>query len=513
MSPGLPRWLRRLILSGLVAAATSCSLGNVPQDDCSSAAQCERAFGLGSTCVSGFCSTPSTCRTGHDCRAKFGGGACVDGTCTANLPSDPACSLREPSDLFDQPAVGEGSYAILGGAFSLHEDIDQALAASARLAVREINGQGAGIDGRKIGIVFCDVSGEPAATGDARIALNEHAMDYLGGALGVPVMVGPLRSADSLALINRALQKRYPTALISPGATSPALTTQPDRLDASEPYGLFWRTCPSDTLQGKVLAEDVVAMDASVAKVAVAYVQDAYGNGLSQVFATTYGSDRTTLVPFASGGDMTQVANLVEASGADGVVIITVLGKDTVNLLKALSATKAASAKYFFTDGSKDKANLLDPTLPDAVKAMIQGAVGTAPAKPSGPLYQVFEADLLKDFGISADSYAFTAQAYDAGYCAGYALLYAQSKTPSFDGRTIAEGLAHLSSGPSVDVGPNGWTAAKKGLTSGQRSINVNGVSGNLDFEAATGEAPAPIEVWKPTPDLSDFVTVSVYTP
>ena len=38
--------------------------------------------------------------------------------------------------------------------------------------------------------------------------------------------------------------------------------------------GLFWRTCPSDVLQGAVMAQNVIGVDLAITKLAVVYVSD-----------------------------------------------------------------------------------------------------------------------------------------------------------------------------------------------------------------------------------------------
>ncbi len=68
-----------------------------------------------------------------------------------------------------------------------------------------------------------------------------------------------------------------------------------DRLDPKAPYGLFWRTCPTDLLQGEVLAKDVIPIDL---KVTIVYLQDTYGEGLANVFNENRTEGTTTLVPF-----------------------------------------------------------------------------------------------------------------------------------------------------------------------------------------------------------------------
>jgi len=509
-----------LTVLALGAAAPGCSLGNIAQDDCSSKAECEAGFGYGSECVEGFCTSPKSCSTGHDCRRMFGGGACVDGGCMATLPSDPACSVIEPPDLLEKSAVGEGSHVILGGIMPLELDVGQARSRAVRLAVREINRTGGSVDGRPLGVIFCDNGGPGnAAEGDERKALSEHAMDYLAGTLGVPVLVGPLQSSDALTVISRGLFKRYPTVIISPSATSPALTKQPDRLNPTDPHGLFWRTCPNDELQGNVLATSVIPKGQ---KVAVIYVQDAYGEGLFTVFKQKYemGSDpampsTVASFPFDALTDRTALAQQVEAEAPQSVLIIAVRAADSVGVLTEVAKTTLGSGvvKFYFTDGSKNDAVLLDPALPSGVRTLIQQARGTAPARPSGLNYELFKTNLQKDFMISADAYAFLAQSYDAGFVAAYGLAYASRAGTDFDGLDVAEGLASLSGGTAFNIGPTDWPAGKSELSSGPLKINLVGTSGDLDFNAVTGEAPGPIEIWSVAAGLGGFVTDDVVKP
>jgi ABC-type branched-subunit amino acid transport system substrate-binding protein len=512
--PHLPRVAPVLLSAALLAIGVEgCSLSNVKHEDCTSDAQCAQLFGLGSTCKAGFCTDSGACATGHDCREKFGGGACVDGLCQAVLPMDPACTVTEPEDLFSRRADADNALTVIGGIFSLEDPYDATLIDSARLAVREINRTGGGIDGRNFGIVFCD-NGGPGnkATGDARVALDEHAIDYLSGTLGAPAVVGPGSSSDAIAIVNRLLKQKLPTVVISPSATSPALTTQPDRLSSNDPYGLFWRTCPDDQLQGAVLADDVIGPDATITKVSVVFDADPYGQGLSSVFTKRY-KGTSTLVPYDVGGDVSGVGATVASQSPDAILVIALQASDAVAVVKSLAGAGLTGKKLFFSDGAKDKMTLLDPTLPADVQAMIQGAVGTVPARPSGPNYDLFKANLLKDFNVQADQNSFVAQAYDAAYCAAYGVVYAQAKSAMYDGRLVAEGLAHLSTGAAINVGPVDWTAAKSGLTAEPFQIDISGASGELDFDPTTGEAPAPIEVWGVAPMLSDFTSMGLYTP
>ena len=498
----LARALGATIFSGLTIgiAQAGCSLTNVAHDACETGAECAAAFGVGSECNEGYCSDPGTCATGHDCRAKYGGGACVDGFCKINVPKDDACTIVEPPDLFDKPLVGDKSVLVVGAIFAKDDKKNVATADAVRLAITEINAGTGVANGQSLGLVVCDNGGpKNAASGADRVALDQHAFDYLAGTLGVPFIVGPRTSSDALAIVARLVEKKLPTVVISPSATSPELTGVPSRVDPKDAAPLFWRTCPSDALQGKVLAENVVSAVPGVTTVAVVYTNDAYGKGLSQVFVDSFGAAPTTLVPFDAAklpDAATAVVDSVKTQNPDGVVIVATSAAHTVQILTALDSAGLTDKKYFFTDGSKDASTLLATDLPVGVKGMIAAAQGTAPASARDETtFKFFTASLDAAFpGIDATAYSFLAHAYDATYLGAYGVVYAQNKTKKFTGRDVADGIAHLISGAKVEVG-TAWPMGKQTLTTDGK-IDLGGISGELTLDPQLGEGPAPIEVW-----------------
>ncbi len=517
-------------LGGSILAAVSlwiapagCSLSNVAHDACEGDAECAAAFGVGSACNEGYCSDAGACATGHDCRTKYGGGACVEGSCKLFVPKDDACTIVEPPDLFDRPLAGDGAVLVIGAIFAKDDKKNEATADAVRLAVTEIN-KGTGVaNGQSLGLVVCD-NGGPGnkAAGEARVALDHHAFDYLAGTLGVPFLVGPRTSSDALAIVKRIVEKKLPTVVISPSATSPELTGVPSRVNEKDPAPLFWRTCPSDALQGKVLAENVVAMDPSIAKVSVVYTNDAYGKGLSEVFVDSFGAAAVELVPFdaatlGDGATPDAKAALVSAANPDGVLVIATAAQDTLLLLDAMDKAGLGAKKYFFTDGSKDATHLLAATVSPGVKAMIASAKGTAPAGARDPAtYKFFTASLGAAFpAIDPTAYSFLAHAYDATYLGAYGVVYAQNKAAkadpkepfAFDGRTVAEGLTHLTSGDKVEAGTD-WPMGKQTLTTANQ-IDIDGISGELTLDPTLGEGPAPIEIWAVDSTGSAFETLS----
>jgi branched-chain amino acid transport system substrate-binding protein len=519
--------MRRPLLLALLASLalgvpqSGCSLSNVKYSDCTGDTECASAFGPGSACQAGFCTGPATCTTGHDCRKKAGGGACVSGLCQSTFPINASCTqFSEPAGLLQQPAFGPNAPLVIGGIFSLSAPHDQALTEPIRLAVREINANGGLNKGQPLGVVFCD-NGGPGddATGGARSALDEKALDYLAGTLGVPYIVGPLTSADAIELIADITKNQYPTVLISPSATSAELTMVDDKLQPSEKYGLFWRTCPDDTLQAKVLATDVIgAATPAIATVTVVYINDAYGVGLGTAFQTDFGMNQVTLVPYddTTPGDPTALATLGAKAvkvDSDAVLVIAEHGSVAVQIVEAMGGPTMGTAltgkRFFFTDGSMDS-GLLATSLPTWVKTLLGTAQGTAPASPSGENYILFNTSLMSAFHISGTSSSFLAEAYDATYVGAYGVVYASKAGSSYDGIDVATGMAHLESGTKIDLGQLDWTSGKDDLVT-KGSIDIQGTSGPLQFNPQTGEAPGPILVWGVNGSM--FTTVAVVQP
>lgn len=499
-----------LMLSAMASAslvAGACSLSNIPVSDCEQDLRCEAVFGLGSTCEDGFCEAPPPCVTGHECRGRYGGGACVDGACVRQLPKDPlgACRRIEPANLGEQDLVGVGAPVLVGGMFALDDGQDPRIADAASLAFSEINEVSGLDDGRPVGFVACDVGGPGnVLSGAERQARVRVIVDYLAGTLGVPFVVGPITSSDAVNAVSYSISRDYPTAFISPSATSPALATEPDRLDEEDLFGLFWRTVPNDELQGEVLAQQVVGTYPAaevIGRVAVIYINDAYGEGLANVFQTSFGLAETDLFPFGADVDFAQLVPQVAVTSPDAMVLIAIDARRTVSFIREMASQPALADKtLFLTDGSKDEAALLDPALESAVTDILFAqVVGTAPATPEGPAFEVFSANYSNRYDVDPGGFTFLANAYDAAYIGAAGTVYAATSVPAYDGRHVVSGLARLIIGDSVSIGKTTWGTLKSSLTSGDRSVDLVGISGELDFDPLIGEAPGTIEVWQPT--------------
>lgn len=217
-------------------------------------------------------------------------------------------------------------------------------------------------------------------------------------------------------------------------------------------------------------------------------------------------SRQAQVFPFANddSNDWGQIADDVAAYGPDGILMIAITASRTLSFISEMAARPAiASLPLFLTDGSKDANVLLDESLDAAVQTIIfNQVVGTAPAGPDpmSAAFNVFSGNFESAFDENPTGFAFVANAYDAAYVGAAGVVYADAQTNGvYDGRHVAEGMSRLVGGTDVvDISRAQWSAIKGGLTSGSMRIDINGISGNLDFDPEVGEATAPIEVWQP---------------
>jgi branched-chain amino acid transport system substrate-binding protein len=129
----------------------------------------------------------------------------------------------------------------------------------------------------------------------------------------VPVVIGGITSNTALALA--PVCEKAKVVLISPTATSPKLT-------GIGQY--FFRTFPSDTREGKVMAEYAVRR-MKIRTVAILYIDKEYGQGLEQVFKTHFtdlGGNVVYEKPYAEGtSDFSAIIKEIKDAKPDAVYL------------------------------------------------------------------------------------------------------------------------------------------------------------------------------------------------
>ncbi|MFT5355050.1 MAG: branched-chain amino acid transport system substrate-binding protein [Polyangiales bacterium] len=473
-------------------ALASCSTGTFDRASCQNDEDCN-AFGA-STCDSeGFCSETdvASCTSNSECRMMNGwASVCAENVC-ADLTPHPRCELTFPTDLYER--VEDFSF-IAGNLMDRSLATHVARENAARLAFSQAN-DGGGLNELSVGIVFCTIEENSDFDTLSRSDAAVETATWLADSVGVAAIVGPAASGDTQAVFEAL--RSFDTLIISPSATSPALT----RLDQAEPTdanpGLLWRTAPPDSLQGQILAEDVIA--SGVIEVVAVVEQGSYGEGLLQVFAEAFesmgGTSPTATALLYPSGDDGQRAERLASAGAASQTSVLFISSQTTDAVAAVSVATSSAAydgkSLWLTDSAGTSEVAVSAT--DVLDGRVRG---TRPAPSSGFVYDAFLAAYASAYrGMNAQDFTFTAQAYDAAWLVLYGAAFAILGENELSGTNIARGLRRVSEGDATDLVGSQWGNARSAFRNG-RTLDVAGASGSLDYNPATEETTANIEVW-----------------
>ncbi len=333
-----------------------------------------------------------------------------------------------------------------------------------KLAVDEINAAG-GVLGNDVSVSSGDEAGDPTvAAQSAQRLLGE----------GVDAIVGAASSGMSLSFIDAVTGAGV--AQCSASNTSPTFTDYSDN-------GLYFRTAPTDALQGPVLAETIVADGHT--NVAILARADDYGQGLLNATKAALEEQGATVVaeivydPEAANFDseVQQVAN----AGADAVALIAF--DEGAQLLTGMieAGVGPQDVAVYGADGlrSNDLAGLVDPNDP----AVLDGMKGTAPA---GEASEEFLTRFKDASGLEDTTYA--AQAYDCTILMALGAVAAQSDA----GADLAAKVVEVSKGGTK------CTSFEEcaGLLADGEDIDYDGASGSVDFVDAGEPETGTYEVW-----------------
>jgi len=366
------------------------------------------------------------------------------------------------------------------------------------MALNEINQRGVG-NGRHFVLHVCDTQNNPD--------LMRSQVTWMADQLKAPAVLVP---GTQQVLTLAPLTTSKGMVLMSPTATSTEITSVISVSDGGT--RLLWRTAPSDSVQGMKMINVILGreLDAGLphTSVGILYLNDPYGQGLDAVLEAGLPSDGGGVTTVTSvwydrgqdmsdaGGQATPVTKLNDAK--PNVTVLVGFADDAVRIVNAAQATNFLKAdaghRWFFSDAAKDPI-LISQTPPGT----LEGSLGTAAGVGSGSTYKTFASSFDSLFPVSQSNYAFAANNYDAMYVIALGCAHAlnSSGTGVLNGETLAQGLTHLSmtSLPPTPLVPNNFSTAAATLAQGG-NLNIEGASGNLDFNSATGEATAPISVW-----------------
>ncbi len=249
--------------------------------------------------------------------------------------------------------------------------------AAAQMAVDVINANDSLLSGYTLELVVKDTATDPTT--------GKSAAEELAAA-GVVGFVGAASSSVSKAIAAVAEQNKIPQ--ISYSSTNPDLSNK-------TVYPYFLRVVPSDAVQGVAIAN--IIKDLGFTQIATLATSDDYGEGGISVVEDTakdLGIEILSSQRFDKGApDVKTQLQAIKDSGAHVIVLNTIVG-DAKTVFSQAGDVGLVGKDYVWigTDGPTQEGVFEndDGTVDQTVKDNMQGMIGTAPNRGSGPTHDAF---------------------------------------------------------------------------------------------------------------------------
>lgn len=367
-----------------------------------------------------------------------------------------------------------GSVMALTGSLGV---LGQQIAKGAQLAVADLNAAG-GVDGCTVKLALSDDQTQANVGVDAAKKLVD--------VQHVPAIVGALSSGITTAILTSVTAPGH-VILISPASTSPTLTQLGKD---GKTGGYFFRTAPSDALQGVAMAD--YAYTGGLRKVAVLYLNNAYGQGLSDQFVKAFkGLGGTVTQDVVYNPDQPSYRSEVTKALGGGPQALFLIGYpgDGTTIAREWVASGGPQT-WLLPDGLESQA-----FVNDVGPSYFKKVYGTAPGTTDTPSLATFKKEFQAKFG-SLPTQAYMTNAYDATVIVGLAMDYAKTTT---DTAAIRDAMRKVTdpNGQKVYAGANELQAAA-GLLKLGTTLQYIGATGPLQFDAY-GDVAGPYVKWTVT--------------
>ncbi|WP_347978136.1 ABC transporter substrate-binding protein [Microbacterium sp. ProA8] len=279
-------------------------------------------------------------------------------------------------------------------------------------------------------------------------------------------IIGAASSGVSLQFIDQVIGEG--TILFSPANTSDQFTTYEDN-------GLYFRTAPSDVLQGEVHGNFVAEQGHQTLGLIV--LNDAYGTGLAQYITEAFegAGGEVVAAPTYNQGDTSFDAQISEVLAADPDAISVISFDEAKTILPALMDRGFDPNNLYLVDGNM--ASYKD----DFPAGLLEGAKGTYPG-PTPDQVQEFIDGLDAFVEESGDEplkdYTYAPESFDALNLIALAALAAQSTDPA----DIAEKLIEVSGGSGDGEKCESFAACADIILAGDVA-DYDGVSSPVTFD------------------------------
>lgn len=284
----------------------------------------------------------------------------------------------------------------------------------------------------------------------------------------VPAIVGTTSSGPSMAIIgittaNNVLQ-------ISSSNTAPDFTIYEDN-------DFYFRTAPSDALQGKAMARLAIAEGFKTTGTLV--VNNPYGVGFEGVFAEEFKALGGTVLESVrydpQGTIFDSEIEKVCKQEPDFVMLCSYPETGSIILKAAYEKGHMENIGWLLSEGLRDEALAELVGKDENGNYLIAGLKGTTPdPRAAGPAYEEFKEKYVAEYGTEVTTYC--SNSYDATVVVALAIEKAGNAT----GTAIRDSIRDVSNAPGENVTDVG--EALKLIREG-KEINYQGASGEITFD------------------------------
>jgi ABC-type branched-subunit amino acid transport system substrate-binding protein len=331
------------------------------------------------------------------------------------------------------------------------------------VAVKEINAAG--------GVLGHPVTTAKADSGDLTPNIGPASVDKLLNAKA-DAIIGAASSSVSLSVIDKIINAG--DVMFSPANTSTEFDTYPDK-------GLYFRTAPSDVLQGAVMGNLVVQNGGQ--NVAILSRQDSYGTALNKQVTktiTAQGAKVAANIQYnPDAQQFTAEVNKIAAAKPDAIVVIAFQEVEKIIPTMISAGIGPKKQQIYFVDGDTADYSKVFP------KGTLTGVEATYPG---AELHSDFRKRMLAD-NPKLTSFTYGPSSYDATIMTALAADAAKNDS----GKAIASQLINISEGGT----PCTTYAACKRLLDAGKDIDYNGVSGPVDLNPTGSPIKATIGIFK----------------
>ena len=341
--------------------------------------------------------------------------------------------------------------------------------AGLHMAVDEINAAG-GVLGKQVTLDILD-----EADGDSPAVSQASATKHLANK--VDLIIGAASSSRTKLIIDKVTKAKV--VQISGSNTNASLSEWKDG-------GYYFRTAPSDQLQGRVLANQILQDGAS--SVAILLQDTAYGVGLNAQLKSVLEKGKATVTSISFPENETSVASYVDkalAGKPDAVVIVTY--NESKKIIPALQAKGFSGGNVYLVDG-----NAVDYSA-ESYATYLNGAKASIPGKALddkfkaklAATYKKYEKKTLTDF-------TYGESIYDAVIIGALAAVAAKDAS----GPGIKSQLTEISKAGAGKVTVTSFAEGVKALKAGKK-INYDGKTGAIEFDKNGDPTGAYIGIWR----------------